>query len=100
MGYTTDADHLIQAGKDVAAETAEAGQIVTQFDFDTYLAWHEWGSYYQGFGGAYSNTRSAMLDCMEETIELLTAHAGALEETGAEYLKTEERARRLIEGIR
>lgn len=100
MGYTTDANYLIQAGKDIAESTADAGVIVGQFDAGTYLAWHEWGPAYQALGNAYTNTRSALLDCMEETVELLTAYAEALQETGAEYLSTEELTWRLIEGIR
>jgi hypothetical protein len=100
MTYTTDANYLIQGGKDLAAANIEASRITGRFNAESTLPWHEWGPVYQELGNAYTEGRDALLDCMEETVALLAAYSVALQDTGGEYLAQEERARRLIEGTR
>jgi hypothetical protein len=100
MAYTTDANYLIQGGKDLAEANVEASGITGRFNSESYLAWHEWGPLYQELGNAYTEARTAMRHCMEETVALVAAYSVALQNTGAAYLAQEERARRLIEGTR
>ncbi len=100
MGYTTDANYLIQGGKDLAEANVEASGITGRFNAGSHLPWHDWGPLYQELGTAYTEGRDAMLECMDETVAMLAAYSVALQNTGAEYLAQEERAERLIEGTR
>ncbi|MCT2582845.1 hypothetical protein [Actinophytocola gossypii] len=100
MGYTTDANYLLQASKDIAVEVGEADATTADFEGGSELPWHEWGEYAAALHGPYQSARASMLACMVRVGTLLDAHADALKQAGDLYLGLEEAATHRLGGIR
>ena len=92
MGYTTDANYLIQASKDIGEEVDEADRTTAEFTTASDLPWHEWGDYAAALDGPYQSIRANMLACMVRVGSLLDAHSRALKEAGDLYLLREQTA--------
>lgn len=90
MGYTTDANYLLQASTDIKEQIASSQQVTAQFEAESATPWHSWGDLYEGFGATYESLRGAALSCLTHAENLLDAYGDELHVVGRHYLLTEE----------
>lgn len=99
MGYTTDANYLLQAGKDIANLAELIGSRTARFESETVVEWHAWGTVNAQLGPAYHDLRQEMIEILLGSVVVMTAHSAALTATGEEYLAREEMAEAAMRAI-
>jgi uncharacterized protein YukE len=89
MGYTTDADYLIQAGQDIAELRHDADTASNGFNHESPIPWDAWGRYAEDMRDPYDYVRAAMHAAMQGVGNLLDAYGQALQKAGQHYKEIE-----------
>ncbi|MFI7672127.1 hypothetical protein [Actinophytocola sp. NPDC049390] len=99
MGYTTDANYLLQAGEDIANLAELTGSRTALFESETVVEWHAWGTVNAQLGAAYHDLRQEMIEILLGSAVVMTAHSVALTATGEEYRAREEMVEEAMRAI-